>query len=160
MEPDLSRHKRLVPPIVDRRETAVPEIQAVFRAYPHTGNVLPAVGYSPAQLQALAATVNTSSAEMVASATPIDLAQLVRITNEIVRARYESVEIGIPALSSFVDAFLERLSRARRAAALRDQNSWLAYRGWHPSREIDSGHRRANQRRFMLTASLRGRAAR
>jgi predicted GTPase len=112
MEPDLSRHKRLVPPIVDRRETAVPEIQAVFRAYPHTGNVLPAVGYSPAQLQALAATVNTSSAEMVASATPIDLAQLVRITNEIVRARYESVEIGIPALSSFVDAFLERLSRA------------------------------------------------
>ena len=49
---------------------------------------------------------------MVASATPIDLAQLVRITKKIVRARYEYAEIGIPALSSFVDAFLERLSRA------------------------------------------------
>jgi hypothetical protein len=30
---------------------------------------------------------------------------------EIVRARYECAEIGIRALSSFVDAFLERLSR-------------------------------------------------
>ena len=99
--------------IVDPREAAAPEIRAVFRAYPHIGNVLPAVGYSAAQLQALAATVNASSAEIVVSATPIDLAQLVTITKKIVRARYEYAEIGIPALSSFVDAFLERLSPAQ-----------------------------------------------
>ena len=83
----------------------------MFRAYPHIGNVLPAVGYSPAQPQALAATVNSSSTEMVVSATPIKLARLVTITKKIARARYQYPEIGIPALSSFVDAFLERLSR-------------------------------------------------
>jgi predicted GTPase len=85
----------------------------VFRAYPHIGNVLPAVGYSAAQLQTLAATVNASSAEIVVSATPIALAQLVTITKKIVRARYEYAEIGIPAFSSFVHAFLERLFPAQ-----------------------------------------------
>jgi hypothetical protein len=30
--------------IVDPRESAVPKITAIFRAYPHIGNVLPAVG--------------------------------------------------------------------------------------------------------------------
>ena len=34
--------------IVDPRESAVPEIAAVFRAYPHIGKVLPAVGYGAA----------------------------------------------------------------------------------------------------------------
>lgn len=97
--------------IVDPRETAVPDIQAVFRAYPHIGKVLPAVGYGPAQLQALAATVNASSADVVVSATPIDLARLVPINKTIVRARYEYAEAGAPGLSTFVDAFLDRLSR-------------------------------------------------
>ena len=48
----------------------------MFRAYPHIGKVLPAVGYGSAQLAALAATVNASAAEVVVSATPIDLARL------------------------------------------------------------------------------------
>jgi hypothetical protein len=98
--------------IIDPRETAAPQIEAVFKAYPHIGNVLPAVGYSAAQLEALAATVNASAAEVVVSATPIDLAHLAPINKKIVRARYNYAEIGTPALSSFVDAFLERLSDA------------------------------------------------
>jgi predicted GTPase len=72
-----------------------------------------AVGCSAAQLQAFAATVNASSAEIVVSATPIDLAQLVTISKKIVRARYEYAEAGARSLSSFVDAFIERLSPAR-----------------------------------------------
>ena len=50
---------------------------------------------------------------MVVSATPIDLAQLVTITKKIVRALYKYAEVGTPALSNFVDAFLERLSPAQ-----------------------------------------------
>jgi predicted GTPase len=99
--------------MIDPRESAVPEIAAVFRAYPHIGKVLPAVGYGAAQLQALATTVNSSAAEVVISATPIDLARAAPISKKIVRARYEYAEIGTPALSSFIDAFLLRLSRAR-----------------------------------------------
>jgi predicted GTPase len=97
--------------MVDPRASAVPEIRAVFEAYPHIGQVLPAVGYNPPQLAALAATINGSDAEIVVSATPIDLARLVRIDKPIVRARYEFAETGEPSLSSIVDAFLDRLAR-------------------------------------------------
>ena len=100
--------------IVDPRLSAVPEIAAVFGAYPHIGAVLPAVGYGPAQLAALAATINNSAAEIVVSATPIDLARLVHLAKPVIRARYDYAGDGTPALSSFVDAFLDRHSRANR----------------------------------------------
>lgn len=99
--------------IVDPRPSAVSEIAAVFVAYPHIDKVLPAVGYGPAQLQALAATIRASAADVVVSATPIDLARLIAIDKPIVRARYEYAEVGEPALSTFVDAFLRRLPQAR-----------------------------------------------
>jgi predicted GTPase len=98
--------------IVDPRLSAAPEIRAVFRAYPHIGPVLPAVGYGPAQLAALASTINASTAEVVVSATPMDLARLVQIDKTVIRARYQYAEDGSPGLSSFVDAFL--VDRAQR----------------------------------------------
>ena len=101
--------------IVDPRLSAVPEIAAVFRAYPHIGPVLPAVGYGPAQLGALAATINASAAEVVVSATPSDLARLVPIDKTVIRARYDYAEDGTPGLASFVDAFLARHPRGSRA---------------------------------------------
>jgi predicted GTPase len=101
--------------IVDPRLSAVFEIGAVFRAYPHIGPVLPAVGYGPAQLAALAATINDSAAEIVVSATPIDLARLAHIDKPLIRARYEYAEAGAPALSSFIDEFLNSHPRRHRA---------------------------------------------
>ena len=94
--------------ILDPRDSSAPEIAAIYRTYPHIGKVLPAVGYSAEQLEALAATIEASSAEIVVSATPIDLARLIATGKRIVRARYEYAEIGSLALSSFVDQFLER----------------------------------------------------
>ena len=100
--------------IVDPRLSAAPEIRAVFRAYPHIGPVLPAVGYGPAQLAALASTINASTAEVVVSATPMDLARLVQIDKTVIRARYQYAEDSSPGLSSFVDAFLaDRAQRQR-----------------------------------------------
>ena len=101
--------------IVDPRLSAVAEIGAVFRAHPHIGPVLPAVGYGPAQLAALAATINASAAEIVVSATPIDLARLVPIEKPVIRARYDYAEEGTPALSSFVDEFLADRAQRHRA---------------------------------------------
>ena len=94
--------------LVDPRLSAVAEIQAVYRVYPHIGTVLPAVGYGPRQLKALAATVNASAAEVVVSATPIDLGRLIRIEKPVVRARYEYAEAGSPTLASLIEAFLAR----------------------------------------------------
>ncbi len=101
--------------IVDPRLSAPAEIGAVFRAYPHIGPVLPAVGYGPAQLAALAATINNSAAEIVVSATPIDLARLVHIDKPVIRARYDYAEDGTPGLSSFVDKFLVDRMQCHRA---------------------------------------------
>lgn len=97
--------------IIDPRSFVAPELQDVFRAFPHIGNVLPAIGYGPAQLRALAATINAGPAEIVVSATPVDLARLIRIDKPLVRARYAYAERGTPGLSVFIDGFLSRHPR-------------------------------------------------
>jgi predicted GTPase len=90
--------------IVDPRAAAAPALQAVFAGYPHIGRVLPAVGYGPAQLAALQATINTTPADVVIAATPIDLAALIALDKPVVRARYEFAEAGEPSLGGIIDA--------------------------------------------------------
>ncbi|MCC6889085.1 MAG: tetraacyldisaccharide 4'-kinase [Hyphomicrobiales bacterium] len=94
--------------IVDPRGTATAAFQEVFATYPHIGKVVPAMGYGAAQLHALEATIDQADAELVVSGTPIDLARLIAINKPVVRARYEFVEVGQPALSSIVDEFVAR----------------------------------------------------
>jgi predicted GTPase len=94
--------------IVDPRPFAAPQIAEAMRAYPHIGAVLPALGYGAAQVAALAATIEAADVDVVVSATPIDLARLVRTGKKIVRARYEFADAGAPTLGSFIDAFLEQ----------------------------------------------------
>ncbi|MGE0388066.1 MAG: GTPase [Gammaproteobacteria bacterium] len=79
--------------ILDPRPCAAALIAEVFERHPHIGAVLPAVGYGPAQLQALAQTIRASDAEIVISATPADLAALVPIDRPVVRARYDFQEM-------------------------------------------------------------------
>jgi predicted GTPase len=70
--------------------------------------VLPAVGYSGEQLDALAETIERADADVVVAATPIDLAALLPIRKPVVRARYEYADAGEPTLGAAVDAFLAR----------------------------------------------------
>jgi len=99
--------------IVDPRRSAPPLVAAVYAAYPHIGQVLPAVGYGEAQQLALRQTIDQSAAEVVVSATPIDLAALLRPDKPIVRARYEYADAGDPTLASLVDAFIARRLTSR-----------------------------------------------
>jgi predicted GTPase len=92
--------------IVDPRPTAVGPLRETFAAYPHIGPVLPAVGYSAAQLEALAATIERAAPEVVVVATPIDLARQIRIRPPVVRARYEFAEAGAPRLETLLDEWL------------------------------------------------------
>jgi predicted GTPase len=92
--------------LVDPRPDAVGEIQAVFTQHPHIGPVLPAVGYSPAQITALAATIDKVGADVVVAATPVDLARILTVRTPIVRARYEYEDTTEPGLADLVDRWL------------------------------------------------------
>jgi len=95
--------------IVDPRPHAAAALRAVYADYPHIGRVLPAIGYGPEQLDALRDTIDAAGAEVVVSATPLDLAALVPLRTPVVRARYGVADAGEPSLASVVDAFLARL---------------------------------------------------
>ena len=92
--------------LVDPRAAAAPSVLEVFRRYPHIGPVLPATGYSPAELEALARTIDAAEADVVVAATPADLAALLRPAKPVVRARYEFVDLDSPGLAAIVDRFL------------------------------------------------------
>jgi len=93
--------------VIDPRPAAAPMFERLFEAYPHIGNVLPAMGYNPEQLGAFEATINAADADVVVTGTPVDLGRLLRLNKPIVRARYVFAETGEPRLSALVDVFLD-----------------------------------------------------
>lgn len=94
--------------IVDPRRSAHNEIQQIYVQYPHIGRVLPAVGYSETQRDALTATINASAADVVIAATPVDLAAILDLDKPVVRARYDYGDWGAPTVGEFVDRFLDK----------------------------------------------------
>lgn len=95
--------------MLDPRAFAVGEIAAAFEAYPHLGPVIPALGYSPAQCDDLARTIEASGADRVVAGTPIDLGKLLDVEIPIVRARYEYVPPAEASqgLGPVIDAFAD-----------------------------------------------------
>lgn len=94
--------------IVDPRPFAAPMIREAYETYPHIGPVLPALGYGDTEIDALAETLNASEADVIVSATPIDLSALVTVNKPIVRVGYEFADAGEPTLAQVVDAFLAK----------------------------------------------------
>jgi predicted GTPase len=95
--------------VVDPRPKAAPALQTVYSQYPHIGPVIPAVGYSAAQLEALRATIAAAGGDVVVAATPVDLTRLLVIDKPVIRARYEFSESAEPGLGACVDDWLGRL---------------------------------------------------
>ena len=93
--------------LVDPRPWATGSIEGVFAKYPHMGALLPAMGYSAEQRKDLEDTINSSDAEVVLIATPIDLRKICDLTKPAIRASYELEEVSSPTLS---DVLKERLS--------------------------------------------------
>jgi predicted GTPase len=94
--------------IVDPRPFAVGEIADLYEQYRHLGPVLPAMGYSKREIEALASTIERAPVEVVVAATPIDLKSLVGIGKPVVRARYEFADLDKPGLADVVETFLRR----------------------------------------------------
>ncbi|HMA88013.1 MAG TPA: cyclic 2,3-diphosphoglycerate synthase [Burkholderiales bacterium] len=97
--------------IVDPRASAAQQVRAVYDRYPHLGRVLPALGYSDEQLEALRRTIEDAGADAVVAATPVDFGRLMDLHTPVVRARYEFVDLGTPGLGKIVDEYLDGLTR-------------------------------------------------
>lgn len=93
--------------IVDPRDSAPPDIAAIYRKFPHIGSVLPAMGYSDDQRRSLEQTINRSDADVVVSATPADLSLVLDIDKPVVRVTYDYEDAGTPSLGDLVDRFLD-----------------------------------------------------
>jgi predicted GTPase len=84
--------------IVDPRPYAAGSISETYRAYPHIGPVLPAMGYSAEQIRDLEETINASACDLVLFATPIQLTRIVSINKPAIRVRYEYEDYSSPTL--------------------------------------------------------------
>jgi len=94
--------------IIDPRPYAVRSIRKTFEEYPHLRNVLPAMGYYGDQIKDLEETINNTPADVVVSATPVDITRLVKVNKPIVRVYYELQEIGTPTLEDVITEFLKK----------------------------------------------------
>ena len=96
---------------VDPRPWAVGGLAATLRAHPHIGPVLPAMGYSPAQLADLAATIDAVAAatrpDAIVVGSPVDLARLVTLPVPVRRVRYDYADAGWPTLARVLEPWVE-----------------------------------------------------
>lgn len=93
--------------LVDPRAWAVGEIAETYRQYPDTGPLLPAMGYTDAQIRDLEATVNAADCDLVLIATPIDLTRLMHIRKPHMRIAYYMPE-GDGTITEAVKRALDR----------------------------------------------------
>jgi predicted GTPase len=89
--------------LVDPRPFAVGSIAAALREYPHVSDVLPAMGYGPAQLEDLRRTIERSDAELVLIGTPIDLRRLIDFEQPALRVTYRLEEVGGASLTDLLE---------------------------------------------------------
>lgn len=102
--------------LVDPRPAAVGAIRDVLERYPALDALVPAMGYGAAQMADLAATLDAVDADLVLSATPIDLRRVLTIGKPITRVRYELAQVDGPPLSALIEPIVA-LSAARTAAS-------------------------------------------
>jgi len=92
--------------VVDPRPYAKGTIREIYLLYPHTGPVLPAMGYSSEQVQDLEDTINNAPCDLVLFATPIQLTRILSINKPTIRVRYEYHDHDHPYLE---EALIDRL---------------------------------------------------
>jgi predicted GTPase len=93
--------------VVDPRDFVVGSLREIYEKYP-VGPVLPAMGYSPAQISEMERSIEAVPADVVVIATPVDLGKVARFDKPSVRVRYELEEVdGYPTVAGILE---ERLA--------------------------------------------------
>ena len=85
--------------IIDPRPFAVGSIRETFDRFPEVGALLPAMGYNDIQRAELAKTINSSGADAILIATPIDLRNVIDLRVPAYRVSYELEEVGSPTIA-------------------------------------------------------------
>jgi predicted GTPase len=102
--------------MVDPRPYATGELAATLAKYPNLENLLPAMGYGQGQMTELENALNSMPADLVLSATPIDLTRVLKLSKPVVRVRYELEEIGGPGTPTLTELLAPIVARARAAS--------------------------------------------
>jgi predicted GTPase len=99
--------------LVDPRPFAVGSIGEVYERYPAVGPVLPAMGYSSAQVHDLEQTIAAVPCDVVVCGTPFDLGHLVNVRQPLRRARYALRDNGTPSLAELLAPHIDRWDTRR-----------------------------------------------
>lgn len=91
--------------LIDPHPYAVGSIIDTLNKWPKLKELVPAMGYSQAQIKDLQETINNSPAEVVIAGTPIDLSRVININKPVVRVRYDLEEIE-PQLIKYITEIL------------------------------------------------------
>jgi predicted GTPase len=98
--------------VVDPRPYATGTIRDTFAAYPHLERVLPAMGYSRAQREALRSTINDCCAaekvDCVVDASPARLDRMMELDVPLLRVQYHFNQLDGPPLDAMVLDLLRR----------------------------------------------------
>ncbi len=89
--------------IISPQKYAKGSIKYVYRKYKQVKMILPAMGYSEQQIKDLEKTINSTPADVVVSATPIDITKLIKTQKPIINVRYE---LETRQLSKLIKAFM------------------------------------------------------
>ncbi len=112
--------------LVDPVPFAVGQLAETQRRYPNLEHLLPAMGYGQVQMHELETTLNSMPADLVLSATPIDLTRVIKLSKPIVRVRYELEELEAgsehgpqPALTDLLGPIVRKARAGSAPAAAR-----------------------------------------
>jgi predicted GTPase len=97
--------------LVDPTPFAMGSIRDVLDRYPALEPLVPAMGYGPTQVGELQATLDAVDADLVLSATPIDLTRIISLHKPITRVRYELEQVAGVPLADLIEP-VERMTRA------------------------------------------------
>jgi len=92
--------------IVRPERYAAGSIRKVYERYGQIEEVLPALGYGRKQVKELEKTINRTPCDLVIIATPMDLAELIKINKPSVYITYHLREKGKPDLTEVLKEFL------------------------------------------------------
>jgi predicted GTPase len=92
--------------VIDPRPYAVGSLAETYATYPHIGRVLPAMGYSPAQIEDLRQSIEGTPCDLILSATPIDLCRLMSISKPVMQVSYDIFEEPGSPLKKIILQFL------------------------------------------------------
>jgi predicted GTPase len=113
--------------LVDPRPFATGQLADTLARYPALERLIPAMGYGDGQMRELEDALNAMPADLVLSATPIDLTRVLHLDKPVVRVRYEldelapeanrSDQLANPSLTDLLAPIVERARAASSTAS-------------------------------------------